>query len=262
VHRRAGAPSRALAAALGRELATLGGPQPGLAQEDLAVLTPERLPRGAAACLLEVDYLSDPDGEARLREPHALDHLAGAIVRAVRRYGEARALDAGTPDAGIGDAGAGDAGAGDAGTPDAGDAGSGPDGGAPACSGVRASPITILNDRCSLTSNNLSYSVPLTNSSLGFSAERGTLFVRCTVRPSNGIFTTPFRGRVDSGTNQVRSITPNEFSAGTPLSVVFCWPNVSVSGPSGLNVHNLTLSIFAAPNDSPRVDVEFSATLE
>jgi N-acetylmuramoyl-L-alanine amidase len=93
VHRRAGAPSRALAAALGRELATLGGPQPGLAQEDLAVLTPERLPRGAAACLLEVDYLSDPDGEARLREPHALDHLAGAIVRAVRRYGEARALD-------------------------------------------------------------------------------------------------------------------------------------------------------------------------
>jgi N-acetylmuramoyl-L-alanine amidase len=88
VHRRAGAASRALAVAIQNEMAGYGAAAP-VGAEEMAVLTPERLGPSTAACLLEVDYLSDPGGEQRLRDPRSLDHVARAIARGIRRYGEA-----------------------------------------------------------------------------------------------------------------------------------------------------------------------------
>ncbi|HKE14693.1 MAG TPA: N-acetylmuramoyl-L-alanine amidase [Kofleriaceae bacterium] len=76
VHERAGAGSRALAQALA----------PRVEVAELAVLTPERLPADAAACLLEVDYLSDPAGERSARDPRWLDETSRSIASGVRRY--------------------------------------------------------------------------------------------------------------------------------------------------------------------------------
>lgn len=89
VHRRAGEDSRRLVGALQREMATFGGGAALVNAEDMAVLTPERLGPSTAACLLEVDYLSDLHGEQRLRDPRALDRLARAIARGIRRFGGA-----------------------------------------------------------------------------------------------------------------------------------------------------------------------------
>jgi len=86
VHSRAATPSRALAQALQRELTTLGRSTGAVESAELAVLTPERLSPGTAACLLEVDYLSDAQGEERLRDPGALDHLGCAIATGIRRH--------------------------------------------------------------------------------------------------------------------------------------------------------------------------------
>jgi N-acetylmuramoyl-L-alanine amidase len=86
VHVRAGKPSRALAGALQRRLSRFGGNSRGPACGELAILTPERLPGRAAACLLEVDYLSSRDGERRLRDPRVLDELARAIASGVDDY--------------------------------------------------------------------------------------------------------------------------------------------------------------------------------
>ena len=88
VHERAGSPSRALASALHGELAAFGcGCSAGAVQgADFAVLSPERHFAGTAASLLEVDYLSDPQGERRLRDPRELDRLGRAIAAGIRRY--------------------------------------------------------------------------------------------------------------------------------------------------------------------------------
>jgi N-acetylmuramoyl-L-alanine amidase len=87
VHARATRPSLALAQAVQRELAAFGGPVPGtVAEGELAVLTPERLGAHTAACLVEVDYLSDAAGERRLTDGARLDALGSAVARGVTRY--------------------------------------------------------------------------------------------------------------------------------------------------------------------------------
>jgi hypothetical protein len=88
IHTRADQPSRALARALRRELAAFGGS--GADSADMAVLSPERLAPDTAACLLEVDYLSDPQGERRLRDPRSLDDLSRAIAAGIQRYAYGR----------------------------------------------------------------------------------------------------------------------------------------------------------------------------
>ena len=93
-HERGSGRSHALAASLGRQLAGLaGGAVAGAG--NLAVLAPDRHAPHTAACLLEVDDLSDAAGEARLRDPHALDALGRSIADAIRRFGAA------TEDAGL-----------------------------------------------------------------------------------------------------------------------------------------------------------------
>ncbi len=86
VHRKAGAPSRALAAAIQRGIVRLGGPDRGVRSGELALLAPERLGPNMAACVVEVDFLSDPQGERRLRDPAHLDALGRSIASGVRRY--------------------------------------------------------------------------------------------------------------------------------------------------------------------------------
>ena len=86
VHSRAPQRSRSLADTLQSELARYGGPVTGTRSADLAVLTPDRLPANAAACLMEVDYLTTPEGERRLRDARALDTLSSSIARGVNRF--------------------------------------------------------------------------------------------------------------------------------------------------------------------------------
>jgi N-acetylmuramoyl-L-alanine amidase len=88
VHSRATDASRALAGGLLRQLGRFGGGASAPLTAELAALTPEHLPSGSAACLLEVDYLSSPEGERRLGDARALDDLAAAIVRGVEEYVE------------------------------------------------------------------------------------------------------------------------------------------------------------------------------
>ena len=88
VHTRADLPSRALARSLRGELAAFGGS--GVDCADMAVLAPERLAPGTAACLLEVDFLSDRQGERRLRDPRSLDELGRAIAAGIQRYAYGR----------------------------------------------------------------------------------------------------------------------------------------------------------------------------
>ena len=69
----------------------------------MAVLAPSRLAPRTAACLVEVDYLSNPDVERRFGNPTTIDGVARAIARGIdgylrqaNRYGRvttARALD-------------------------------------------------------------------------------------------------------------------------------------------------------------------------
>lgn len=97
IHDRAGVESEKLGNALREVLAgcTPGygaGPTP-VSRGPMAVLAPEVL--GALpACLIEADYLSDPAGEARLRDPASLDTLGAAIAAGVRRYLGAGAIAA------------------------------------------------------------------------------------------------------------------------------------------------------------------------
>ena len=96
-HERGSGRSHALAASLGRQLSGFGGAVAGAG--NLAVLAPDRHAPHTAACLLEVDDLSDVAGEARLRDPRALDALARSIADALRRFGAG--YGAATEDAGI-----------------------------------------------------------------------------------------------------------------------------------------------------------------
>jgi N-acetylmuramoyl-L-alanine amidase len=86
VHDRASMASKGLAARL---LAALGAlpnvpPARGVKTGQMAVLTPESLAPETAACLLEVDFLSDPDGERRLDDDNAVGAIAAALASALR----------------------------------------------------------------------------------------------------------------------------------------------------------------------------------
>lgn len=86
VHDRATARSIVLAESIQRELGKDCHAVARVSREQLAILSPDRLPPRTAACLLEVDYLSDPDGEQRLTDPATLDRMGAAIARGIRRY--------------------------------------------------------------------------------------------------------------------------------------------------------------------------------
>jgi N-acetylmuramoyl-L-alanine amidase len=111
VHQRANEASRKLAARVLAALSALPDAPPSLGVKPgmMAVLTPESLGPECAACLLEVDYVSDPAGEHRLTDDGAivgiaralrsalLDHLDGAAERAsaaARKAGASRAASA------------------------------------------------------------------------------------------------------------------------------------------------------------------------
>ena len=84
LHERHDGRSAALGRAMHENLARVG-PTRGLFQGPLAVLDPSDT-GGVAACLVEADYLSDPQGRARLTSPGGLDGLADAIAGGVRGY--------------------------------------------------------------------------------------------------------------------------------------------------------------------------------
>ncbi|MCB9761060.1 MAG: N-acetylmuramoyl-L-alanine amidase [Alphaproteobacteria bacterium] len=86
VHDRASGTSMALAHAVQRSLARYAGVDRGVHSGPLAVLTPERLPSDTAACLVEVDYLSDPMIEQQLRDDASIARLGAAIADGVRAH--------------------------------------------------------------------------------------------------------------------------------------------------------------------------------
>jgi GH25 family lysozyme M1 (1,4-beta-N-acetylmuramidase) len=103
IHPRAGDRTRALAARVQRALASATPGGAALKIGELAVLDPARLGGRAEACLLELDYLSHPDGERRLADPREVQRIARTLADAVRAqapaavYGDraaARALQA------------------------------------------------------------------------------------------------------------------------------------------------------------------------
>jgi hypothetical protein len=83
VHPRARPGSLELARAVRRELGGLGFLAKGVEQADMAVLTPEELGPDVSACLVEVDYLTDPMGERRLTDRRGVEQIAGALARAL-----------------------------------------------------------------------------------------------------------------------------------------------------------------------------------
>lgn len=88
VHPSAGSSSRALAHHI--QQALLGhsgyGGQGAPVAAELALLSPEVLGAGTAACLVELDYLSHEQGEARLRDPGQRAALGAAIAGAIRHH--------------------------------------------------------------------------------------------------------------------------------------------------------------------------------
>jgi N-acetyl-anhydromuramyl-L-alanine amidase AmpD len=95
VHPRSGPGTRALAARLRR---ALGGATPGGARVmcgDLAVLDPAQLGRRTDACLVELDYLSHPEGERRLGDPGEIERIARMLAEAVQGSGDPTDMDAG-----------------------------------------------------------------------------------------------------------------------------------------------------------------------
>ena len=90
VHERGSPASMALARSLARQLRRLGGPA-DVRRGAMAVLSPEHHAPHTAACLVELDNLSDPAGERRLRDPSALDGMATDVAEGTR-YGRTVAL--------------------------------------------------------------------------------------------------------------------------------------------------------------------------
>ena len=84
LHDRHDAQSATLAREIHAQLDRVG-PTRGLYQGPLTVLDPHAT-GGCAACLVEADYLSDPQGRARLTSSRGLDELADAISTGVRGY--------------------------------------------------------------------------------------------------------------------------------------------------------------------------------
>jgi N-acetylmuramoyl-L-alanine amidase len=85
VHDEAGGESRALASSVSQALGAYGLPQRGLRSGPMAVLHPGRLGR-RPACLVEVEYLSNPEVERRLGNPRELDAIADHLSRGIRSY--------------------------------------------------------------------------------------------------------------------------------------------------------------------------------
>jgi N-acetylmuramoyl-L-alanine amidase/V8-like Glu-specific endopeptidase len=93
VHPRAGAESRELARSIQRSLDRVGGRYGGGAGEhegEMAVLDPRVLGGRTAACLVEVDYLTNPRAEARLRDPSYQASVGDAIAGAIREHLDGR----------------------------------------------------------------------------------------------------------------------------------------------------------------------------
>jgi N-acetylmuramoyl-L-alanine amidase/V8-like Glu-specific endopeptidase len=95
VHPDAGASSHRLAGGIQTALEQLGGRyggSDGSRRGQMAVLSPTALGSRTAACLVEVDYLSNPRGEQRLRDPRQRAAIGAAIADAisshVARYGQ------------------------------------------------------------------------------------------------------------------------------------------------------------------------------
>ena len=84
VHERASGASRALAEAVLEALGpVVGRSSPEVRSGPLAVLDPRFLPADAAACLVTVDVLANPEVEAELGEPGRLEEIAAAIARGI-----------------------------------------------------------------------------------------------------------------------------------------------------------------------------------
>ena len=103
VHPEAAVDSHRLADGVQRALERLRGRYGGVAEPrngPLAVLSPRALGARTSACLVEVDYLSNPRSEARLRDPRERAAIGAAIASAIeehvatRRRGTSRGLDA------------------------------------------------------------------------------------------------------------------------------------------------------------------------
>lgn len=86
VHPDAGAGSHSLAAGVQRALDRLGGRYGGAAEPrtgQMAVLSPSVIGRRTDACLVEVDYLSNPRSAARLGDPRERAAIGAAIADAI-----------------------------------------------------------------------------------------------------------------------------------------------------------------------------------
>jgi N-acetylmuramoyl-L-alanine amidase/V8-like Glu-specific endopeptidase len=100
VHPQAGAGSHRLADGVQRALERLRGRYGGVPEPrtgPMAVLDPRAVGRNTAACLVEVDYLSNPRSEQRLRDPAHRAAIGAAIAQAIDEH-LARGLDRPTPD--------------------------------------------------------------------------------------------------------------------------------------------------------------------
>lgn len=89
VHPEAGADSRRLAEGVQRALERLRGRYGGVAEPrsgPLAILSPRTLGARTSACLVEVDYLSNPRSEQRLRNPSERAAIGSAIASAIQEH--------------------------------------------------------------------------------------------------------------------------------------------------------------------------------
>jgi len=103
--RPAQAQSLKLAQTISEELGRIDGVVAPVRAGDIATLRPPQHRQGVAACIVEADYLSSPDGERRLRDPRALDQIGQAIATGVQRFlgGAGRAPDRPAPRRGAGE---------------------------------------------------------------------------------------------------------------------------------------------------------------
>jgi len=89
VHPEAGPDSQRLADGVQRALERLRGRYGGGAEPrsgSMAVLDPRAIGRNTSACLVEVDYLSNPRSEQRLRDPSQRAAIGAAIADAIRDH--------------------------------------------------------------------------------------------------------------------------------------------------------------------------------
>jgi hypothetical protein len=99
VHERGSENCAALGRSVAAQLVRFGAGGGEVRRGALAVLSPDHHARDTAACLVELDGLSDAKGERRLRDPAALEVLADVLARGLRaidgygRGGAARALE-------------------------------------------------------------------------------------------------------------------------------------------------------------------------